>query len=155
MIFFNGSLILGLVLIFYFFLTKKFPFRQKLIFTTLSIIVIYRVVSYITIYFFGATTWWLGEYSDNFNHYQLGFGLLLICIVFKRVVKPNVLTVLLGISFGWIIDETSDMLKLFPFIHLPYHFRDSLGDLFVIMITYVIFAIVVRYGKFSSLKINE
>jgi small-conductance mechanosensitive channel len=138
---FDTSLSLGLITIFFVSLHAKLHFRTKILTTACAIILLYRIVSYITIYLYGDTSWWAGVYSDNLNHYELGFVLLFICFLFRNYFNKHLLATLLGIASGLIIDETSDLLKLIPFIHLPYHFRDSLGDLVIIVISYLIFAI--------------
>ena len=148
--FFNISLILGLVTFFWFFLHARLHFNTKVISGTFAIILLYRIVSYITIYFYGDTSWWQHVYSDKTNHYEIGILILVVVFLFKKYMKRDTLATLLGIASGLIIDETSDILKLIPFVHLPYHFRDSLGDLFVIVCTYIIFVLSVY-----QLKIGE
>jgi len=152
--FFNISLILGLLTVFLFFLHARLHFNTKVISGTFAIILLYRIVSYITIYFYGDTSWWQHVYSDKTNHYEIGILILVVVFLFKKYMKRDTLATLLGIASGLIIDETSDILKLIPFVHLPYHFRDSLGDLFVIIITYIIFAILLLKWK-SSTKVHR
>jgi hypothetical protein len=104
-------------------------------------IISYRVGTYIVIYFWGYTAWWHGVYTDPWNHYQIGSILVLIGLVAykaKRLKKINL--ILIAIGTGMIIDEVTDVIKLFHLYSLPSNFRDSFPDLILIAITYLVFS---------------
>lgn len=109
-------------------------------------IFIYRLMTFVTIYFYGNTLWWHSVYSDNWNHYYIGIVLVLLSILFKQRLSGKTKNVMLGVGLGMIIDEISDVLKLLPFIHLPY-VRDSIQDTLVIIFSYFLFYLLVRFGR--------
>lgn len=53
----------------------------------------------------------------------------------------------MGIGIGMIIDEVTDVLKLFNIIPFPYHYRDSISDLILIILTYFFFLASVILGN--------
>ncbi len=132
-------LFLGLVGIAIFFLKRNIA--NALPYVTAATIANYRIISYITIYFFGNTGWWNQVYSDKLNHYQLGIALLIVGWLLRSVLPPKLRTIVFGMGWGMLIDEISDLLKLLPFVHLPPHFRDSLPDLGLIILTYILFVL--------------
>lgn len=111
---------------------------QKFLFIVFLTILAYRTGTYIIIYFWGNTTWWQGVYSDNLNHWQIGIVLLALSVF--RFRSTTLRQLLAAIGTGMIIDEISDLIKLFHLYPLPPHFRDSLVDLAVIIATYILFA---------------
>ena len=146
------ALFLGLLLIGVFFLKRKIS--NALPYVVAATIANYRIISYITIYFFGATSWWNEVYSDKLNHYELGFALLILGYLFRKRIPPNPGTILFGMGWGMVIDEVSDLLKLLPFVHLPDHFRDSLGDLLVIIFTYAVFVLVAQLIRSRQIRLS-
>lgn len=147
------ALFLGLVLIGLFFLKKKMA--NALPYVAAATIANYRIITYITIYFYGRTSWWNDIYRDKLNHYQLGIALLILVYLLRKAISPNVRTILSGMGWGMLIDEVSDLLKLLPFVHLPSHFRDSLADLLLIVLTYLLFVVVTRVIRVGARTANE
>ncbi len=126
----------------------------KIVFLTITF---YRVCTYIVIYFWGNTLWWHNFYTDPWNHYQLGSILILIGLLaykFHRFKRINM--ILIAIGSGMIIDEVTDVIKLFHLSPLSSHFRDSLPDLLLIITTYLMFsAILFTVNYFLELFDNS
>jgi hypothetical protein len=150
--FFTIGIITGLILSVLIILRSKIKDEKVMVWTTLSVIVLYRVVTALTIRWYGTTNWWQQISTDSFNHYQLGLILLICCVFLRKYLDKRKLYVLMGISFGWIIDEISDLLKLVPLLHLPTGFRDSLYDLLLISVTYILFVILVKIFSIKSIS---
>ncbi len=115
--------------------TKRF---LGIIFLT---IFLYRLVTYIIIYFWGTTSWWHGVYTDKWNHYQIGLVLILISIFLYKLKRHlNFGKILAAIGTGMIVDEISEVLRLLRIYDFGPNFRDSLADLLLIIICYFLFA---------------
>lgn len=118
----------------------------KFLLVSLLTIVAYRLGTYIVIYFWGNTSWWHGVYADQWNHYQL--GIILVSAGFLLLKKTRISSFswsLVGIGTGMLIDEVADIIKLLHLYPLPPNFRDSLGDLFLIGISYLVFALLIKF----------
>lgn len=110
--------------------------------TTGLTILFYRTLTYILILCVGTTPFWHNVKTDPWNHYQIGIVVCSIAIMLrKKLGRWNV--VLLGVGIGMIIDEVTDVLKLLG-APLPPNFRDSFQDLMLIVVSYVIFAFLVK-----------
>ncbi len=142
-VFFSGLLVLGLVIIYW--TVSKSKSKYQLEISSGLTIFLYRLVTYLTIYLYGVNSpSWQRIYSDSWNHYQLGLVILIFVYLFRDKIKNKYfqIPVILGVGIGMILDEISDIIKLLAIVQLPYHFRDSLPDLLLIIFTYLVFLII-------------
>ncbi|HEX8923773.1 MAG TPA: hypothetical protein VF828_03500 [Patescibacteria group bacterium] len=99
-------------------------------------ILIYRISTAAAVYYWGNSEWWKTVYNDVWNHYQLGAGILILVFLLKNKLSNRLINLGIGIGGGMMIDEITDLIKLFHVYPLPSHFRDSPGDLYLILTTY-------------------
>ena len=101
-----------------------------------------RLITAMAIHFIGKTPLWNSIYSDNWNHYQLGLVLLFVSLFlrekFGKYFIPSA-----AIGIGLVIDEVTDVLKVFGFQFSP-NFRDSSFDLLLIFLSFLSFVCVVK-----------
>lgn len=119
---------------------KKVHLSEPFLVIAGSTIALYRIGTYIIIYFWGNTVWWHGVYTDQWNHYQIGAFLIIITLMFRKLIRARLKLVLTAVGTGMVIDEITDVIKLFHLYPLPPTFRDSIGDLFLIIVTFCIFS---------------
>ena len=108
-------------------------------------ILVSRILSYIAIHYIGNTPVWNQIYSDNWNHFQVGLLLILAAVLLRKLKKGSFLR-LAGVGLGLVLDEVTDVFKLFRF-QFPANFRDSTGDLLLILGSFLILIFVARLLK--------
>ncbi len=110
--------------------------------TTFLTILFYRAVTFIIIYFWGSSIWWQSVTTDSGNHYQIGIVLILYSFIFlSKQTHLKFRNIIVAVGAGMIIDEISEVLKLLHLYTYPPDFRDSLSDLILIIISYLIFSV--------------
>lgn len=144
-------------LVFYFAFLSFLTIKSRKVYYALGIIgvtvFIIRVITAVAIYFIGTTSLWNSIYTDNWNHYQLGIVLLLISVFLKKKLG-NYLVPLFAIGTALILDEVTDVLKVFSF-QFPPNFRDGPFDLLLILLSFLLFVCVVKLIEIIYVRIVD
>jgi hypothetical protein len=105
-------------------------------------IISYRIGTYIVLYLWGNTAWWHGVYTDQWNHYQIGAILVPLGLIALNASRyKRTAAAMIAVGVGMILDEVSDIVKVFFPTAVPPNFRDSIPDLTLIVVTGVLFSL--------------
>lgn len=128
----------GLILLVYFLIRTKIPYSKKYELTTLAVIALYRISTYLFLFLGGN----FGSHADAvaiIDHKWIGLVIVISVLLFwpaKKVREAR--AVFLGLGTAMIIDEISEVLTLFG-VKFTAHFRDSFYDLLLIIATFILF----------------